>query len=52
MMAIQGNLVDSKAILQTAGKIIAATQRTEFHVSIFFFSDFVMVAFGLICLVR
>jgi hypothetical protein len=31
--------------LQTAGKIIAATQRMVFHFSILFFSDFVIGRF-------
>ena len=41
MMTGQGNLVDAKAMLQTPGSTIAANQRMEFHISIFFFSDLV-----------
>jgi len=37
----QGNFVDSKAILNTAGTIIAVTHRIVFQVSVFVFSDFV-----------
>ena len=44
-----GNLVPAKPKWQITGTTIAATQRQELAVSVFFFSDFVMGEVGLAC---
>ena len=47
MMTGQGNSVEAKAIWQTPGKTIAASQRMVFHFSSCFFSDFRVIGITL-----